>query len=871
MDFFLKGSKTTVTTPFPLNEGDDVYDVATHVGKPLTLEKLKQIEGFERGEPRPGVQIIFVNDMISREKPKESYNEVRKKMEPIGNGIFKKTISKGFGDTLKKDLQVTVHFTIMFEFTEKVSNSTFNTGRPFSFIIGTENDVIPGFEQAVMSMKNQEVAHFVIPHQLLYGTEGWPPKIPAGQDSFLIIEIVKVSEAMSDEDKIRLHNNFSLTMSKVEEMRGKAKIASNAKFHQVAADHYCEAIILLQDVLTQSVSDNEKRLETLVNVLFEAGIAYDKLEHFDVAIKMYMEAVILHQKGVKIPNSLRGKIYLHAARGFRKIDHCKEGFLLLTAARTDLGFFHRETEAEYQAFYEDYKNDVAYDEVAKRVEDVYYDKPELHRNKATVRATLDHMVKSFTHTNENSRTIFGFQCDNYNREANAVATTNKIKLDVQKIPNGTTRYLLTLFGSSPLDNVFTVKPYIGKPLVAEKLNQLASHLSDIRNSYECMFVLEMLTREKPQESYNELQKKMEPLENGIFKKTISEGFGDPLQPNMQVTVHFTLMFESEKQVQDSTYCACKPFTFLLGTRNGVLPGFEQAVLSMKNQEKAHFVVPHKLLYGRQGWPPLIAPNENGYLIIEIARVTEFISEKDKIRLHNNFNQIIAKAEEIRERAKLAFNAKFYQAAADMYHEAVTLLKDVLAQNAVDNDKRLELLVMMYLYGGMAHLKQYQASLGVKMLLEAVDLVDKGVKLSNFCAGKLYYQSARALRMRGDLGNAYLMLLRTKDVLNNAEIEEEYDELYKGYKCLYFKIHMNVDQLQKLAYDTFNEERRDKEFVQKTFEEMFRNFESTNEKSRTIIGFQYDIGEIKAMAAKRGIKVKVQKFDNGTTRYLLIKK
>ncbi|HYD93451.1 MAG TPA: FKBP-type peptidyl-prolyl cis-trans isomerase [Candidatus Paceibacterota bacterium] len=86
--------------------------------------------------------------------------------------------------------RVTVNYVGMFE-NGQVFDTSANRG-PFSFVLGA-GEVIPGWDQGLIGMKEGGVRRLVIPSDLAYGDAGYGP-IPGGATLIFDVELVDVEE-----------------------------------------------------------------------------------------------------------------------------------------------------------------------------------------------------------------------------------------------------------------------------------------------------------------------------------------------------------------------------------------------------------------------------------------------------------------------------------------------------------------------------------------------------------------------------------------------------------------------------------------------------------------------------------------------------
>lgn len=126
------------------------------------------------------------------------------------------------------------------------------------------------------------------------------------------------------------------------------------------------------------------------------------------------------------------------------------------------------------------------------------------------------------------------------------------------------------------------------------------------------------------------------LASGLIYKVIQPGTGNKPATGTEVKIEYagfledgTLFDSSIKSVEEKfgKYNAMKdqqngysPIPFKMGTKEGLIPGFIEAIEQMKIGEKAVFVIPPQLGYGAQGAGNVIPPNAT--IIFELEMLSK---------------------------------------------------------------------------------------------------------------------------------------------------------------------------------------------------------------------------------------------------------
>lgn len=100
---------------------------------------------------------------------------------------------------------------------------------------------------------------------------------------------------------------------------------------------------------------------------------------------------------------------------------------------------------------------------------------------------------------------------------------------------------------------------------------------------------------------------------------IVEGDGPTAEPGSAVTVQYVgVDFETGEQF-DASWDRGQPFPFQLGA-GMVIPGWDQGIEGMKVGGRRELVIPPELAYGKQGFPPDIAPNATLVFVVDLVDV-----------------------------------------------------------------------------------------------------------------------------------------------------------------------------------------------------------------------------------------------------------
>lgn len=140
----------------------------------------------------PNTDLTFDIEIVDAKKKRviKPYTVKGKDTIKLASGLQYIVVEKGSGDSPKDNDVVSIQYTGYLS-NGKMFQSSLDQDEPIMFAVG-KNMVIPGFDEVVRYMREGAKFRVLIPWQLGYGKEGYPPDIPPKENLIFDVEFIGV-------------------------------------------------------------------------------------------------------------------------------------------------------------------------------------------------------------------------------------------------------------------------------------------------------------------------------------------------------------------------------------------------------------------------------------------------------------------------------------------------------------------------------------------------------------------------------------------------------------------------------------------------------------------------------------------------------
>lgn len=270
----------------------------------------------------------------------------------------------------------------------------------------------------------------------------------------------------------------------------------------------------------------------------------------------------------------------------------------------------------------------------------------------------------------------------------------------------------------------------------------------------------------------------------IYKRIVKPSVDKvEIKGRCRVTVDYNAYGERETIPFDSTNLRGQPCTFETDDQS-ILPGFLEAVLSMKREEESQFIIPYQLLYGKQGCEPRVKREADALFVIRLIKVAEIgdesateknISSEDR----KKYSVMIGPIMDVKASGIDAFQRGDYRKAANNFHKAINKLHACRLANEEEEKECNQHLIKLYVNAMTAYNKRDDPKKACSLYQELSGICDTKSNV------KALFQHGKALISLGEFGRAKVALKRANqlkpsdnDIVNQLKILNQKHDDYK---------------------------------------------------------------------------------------------
>jgi len=160
----------------------------------LVMAGLLATSAFAGDSTKADASSDSVSAQPEKTATKKQKDSVETKLITTESGLQYLDLVVGEGKVAKNLMKVTCHYTLWFdegncEKGKKIQSSKDGAGTPFDCTIG--QNLIPGWSEGMIGMKEGGTRELHVPYKLGYGERGHPAGIPGKQDLIFEIDFIK--------------------------------------------------------------------------------------------------------------------------------------------------------------------------------------------------------------------------------------------------------------------------------------------------------------------------------------------------------------------------------------------------------------------------------------------------------------------------------------------------------------------------------------------------------------------------------------------------------------------------------------------------------------------------------------------------------
>lgn len=255
-------------------------------------------------------------------------------------------------------------------------------------------------------------------------------------------------------------------------------------------------------------------------------------------------------------------------------------------------------------------------------------------------------------------------------------------------------------------------------------------------------------------------------DEGVYKMIVKKGTGEIVAPGAICRVHYNGYIEYRGEPFDSTRLRNRQQQIRLGA--SFILGFDVAMATMRKGEISKFIFSPAYAYREMGCPPRIPPDTSVLFEIEMvsfvdqAASDEFSEFPTEERNKASFESIHEVAHSFRETGNDLFRQNEFFRAIKKYDKGIQLLETCRVQDATEEKKMNDTLLLLYMNASLCSLKLGQGARAKTFGRKALDIDPKNIKA--------VFRIAQGFQKEGEFSKAREWYLRAqRQEPNNSEI------------------------------------------------------------------------------------------------------
>lgn len=283
-----------------------------------------------------------------------------------------------------------------------------------------------------------------------------------------------------------------------------------------------------------------------------------------------------------------------------------------------------------------------------------------------------------------------------------------------------------------------------------------------------------------EQTFEEQKMHMTEVFDGVWKKVLKAAPQNAKAIDFsrhRITYHRNFFMENDTAPFDSTYLNGKP-DIVCNDIESKLPGFAEALSTMKEGESALFIISYKKMFGVNGCLPRVQPAADILAELKVLKVEE-IGDDQSVNKINDLNEIKkfsdAKnlSKEARLRAKDYFDNGNIENAIRIYQKIQQMLEFAKPEGDDEFKERDELLIQV-----LSNLATcFNINDKPKKTLATIALIETKCDIDN--QPKILFAKGKALRMLCEYQKALVPLKKAQKIRpNDKTITSELEKLDK---------------------------------------------------------------------------------------------